>query len=186
MHSFSQCQTPLPPGSRNPKARVCIPEWGLVGTFSEGFSGVPLFLQPRGPQHKRAHFGPGHVTRLALALAGGSGAPGRGCGSFLQPACFWKQKGWHGDPSPVTSWRPGPDKELGQSPSALAWDMPLSPPPPAGDSLGKYRRVGGEGHCLRPLQCASWAPPIGFHCLSHPWETPVCDSHGLVDNQHHS
>lgn len=37
-----------------------------------------------------------------------------------------KQKGWHEDLSPVTSWHPGPGKELAQSPSALARDMPES------------------------------------------------------------
>lgn len=47
----------------------------------------------------------------------------------------------------MTSWRPGPGKELVGS--HLPWlDMPLSPSPcsPAGDSLGKdmsVRRVGG-------------------------------------------
>lgn len=64
-----------------------------------------------------------------------------------------KQKGWHKDSSPVTSWRPGPGKELFVS-ICPGLDMLLSPGPwsPAGDSLGKDMHGGVGGHqCLRPL-----------------------------------
>lgn len=78
----------------------------------------------------------------------------------------------------MTSWRPGPGKDLVQSPSALARDVPASQlSVPYWGQSGKNLSVGGW-HCLRPLQSASQALLLALTVPSAlpPGETPGCDA----------
>lgn len=76
----------------------------------------------------------------------------------------------------MTSWRPGPGKDLVQSPSALARDVPASQlSVPYWGQSGKNLSVGGW-HCLfrelaRPLLLALTVPSA-----LPPGETPGCDA----------
>lgn len=96
-----------------------------------------------------------HSPRPALAQAGSPDweLPLQGARETLAEgaahACvllvLGKQKGWRRDSSPVTSWRPGPGKELVPSPSAQAWDSASEPQPlvPCWGQLGKVHLCWG-------------------------------------------
>lgn len=132
-----------------------------------------------------AHFGPGQCLQAGSCSVGGLLGPrAEGAAHSCGLPVLGEQKGWHKDPSPVTSWHPGPGKELVVS-ICTALGMPLSPSlwSHTGDGLRKDRHGGGSTtasgllrELARPLCCWLWLSQVPCH----PGETPgvTLDSRG--------
>lgn len=137
------CSSPPPPhvplalfpGCRSRKLGCASLQWdgedlklGLLwGSILPAAMRTPPPPRTPGPAWARFGSGPCHQAG-SWACRGLQGPLAEGAAHSCGLPVLGKQKGWHKDPSPMTSWRPGPGKEWVESPSALAGRASQSQP----------------------------------------------------------